>query len=385
MKALLTRIRDGLSETPRGVIAAVIYYMVLIVSCAVQSAIMDRDLFAYDISMLRAIVCMSVSVRGVWLLITRAHSARWFCVFGTSAFLLLSAIDLVFVGAFAEIEAVTGTLVAVLLLLFEFGSGIGVITYLIGSSKIHAFLFEPDASDRGSNDPSPVSSLPLRQRIKTWPFWRDTGIYFIVFSMLGHWAEILFCRLIILGVFMGDYDPSNIMLWDQWLFPFSAEGIALVMVVLLLHPLKERFLKRFGGRKLPTLLASFALNLAVCTSIDFLTGMAVNQDYSLWDYRALPFNFMGQVCLQNALFFGFVATIMTWLVYPSLERFFRRVPNESMTVVFVVVLVGFIILMALYYINITPSDINGALGESTSTADAAGSVSSAAVSSSSAA
>ena len=262
MKALLTRIRDGLSETPRGVIAAVIYYMVLIVSCAVQSAIMDRDLFAYDLSMLRAIVCMSVSVRAVWLLVTRAHSARWFCVFGTSAFLLLSAIDLAFVGAFAEIAAVTGTFVAVLLLLLEFGSGIGVITYLIGSSKIHAFLFEPDASDRGNDEPSPVSSLPLRQRIKTWPFWRDTGIYFIVFSMLGHWAEILFCRLIILGVFMGDYDPTNIMLWDQWLFPFSAEGIALVMVVLLLHPLKERFLRRFGGRKLPTLLASFALNLA---------------------------------------------------------------------------------------------------------------------------
>ena len=263
MKALLTRIRDGLSETPRGVIAAVIYYMVLIVSCAVQSAIMDRDLFAYDLSMLRAIVCMSVSVRAVWLLVTRAHSARWFCVFGTSAFLLLSAIDLAFVGAFAEIAAVTGTFVAVLLLLLEFGSGIGVITYLIGSSKIHAFLFEPDASDRGNDEPSPVSSLPLRQRIKTWPFWRDTGIYFIVFSMLGHWAEILFCRLIILGVFMGDYDPTNIMLWNQWLFPFSAEGIALVMVVLLLHPLKERFLRRFGGRKLPTLLASFALNLAV--------------------------------------------------------------------------------------------------------------------------
>ena len=327
MKALLTRIRDGLSETPRGVIAAVIYYMVLIVSCAVQSAIMDRDLFAYDLSMLRAIVCMSVSVRAVWLLVTRAHSARWFCVFGTSAFLLLSAIDLAFVGAFAEIAAVTGTFVAVLLLLLEFGSGIGVITYLIGSSKIHAFLFEPDASDRGNDEPSPVSSLPLRQRIKTWPFWRDTGIYFIVFSMLGHWAEILFCRLIILGVFMGDYDPTNIMLWDQWLFPFSAEGIALVMVVLLLHPLKERFLRRFGGRKLPTLLASFALNLAVCTSIDFLTGMAVNQDYSLWDYRALPFNFMGQVCLQNSMVYSIAATLIVWVFYPLMDNAMRRAPR----------------------------------------------------------
>ena len=350
MKALLTRIRDGLSETPRGVIAAVIYYMVLIVSCAVQSAIMDRDLFAYDLSMLRAIVCMSVSVRAVWLLVTRAHSARWFCVFGTSAFLLLSAIDLVFVGAFAEIAAVTGTFVAVLLLLLEFGSGIGVITYLIGSSKIHAFLFEPDASDRGNDEPSPVSSLPLRQRIKTWPFWRDTGIYFIVFSMLGHWAEILFCRLIILGVFMGDYDPTNIMLWDQWLFPFSAEGIALVMVVLLLHPLKERFLRRFGGRKLPTLLASFALNLAVCTSIDFLTGMAVNQDYSLWDYRALPFNFMGQVCLQNSLVYSIAATVIVWWAYPAMDRFLNRIPKRVADGLFFGLFGMYLFLAMLYFV-----------------------------------
>ena len=30
-------------------------------------------------------------------------------------------------------------------------------------------------------------------------------------------------------------------------------------------------------------------------------GLVVNRDYSVWDYRGLPANFMGQICLQFSL------------------------------------------------------------------------------------
>ena len=350
MKRLFSRIQANLKETPRGVVAAVAYYAVLIATCAVQSAILNRDLFSYDISMLRAIVCMSVSMRAIWLLITRAHSARWFCVFGTTAFLALSTADAILGSSFAEMAAVVGRVPAVLLLSLEHLAGVAVVVYLLAAPGLGMFFLEPDALGSADGNPSPESDLPLRQRIETWPFWRNTAIYFIVFSMLGHWAEILFCRLIIAGVFMGDYDPTNAMLWDQWLFPFSAEGIALVMVVLVLHPLKERFLQRFGGRKLPTLLASFAVNLAVCTSIDFTTGMAVNQDYSLWDYRALPFNFMGQVCLQNSLVYSIAATIIVWWVYPAMESFLNRIPKRYADGLFFGLLGMYVFLAMLYFI-----------------------------------
>ncbi|MFR1640069.1 MAG: putative ABC transporter permease [Eggerthellaceae bacterium] len=44
----------------------------------------------------------------------------------------------------------------------------------------------------------------------------------------------------------------------------------------------------------------------------------------LWDYSDMFCNFMGQVCLQNAIAFGVVATLMTWVIYPALEQLLSR-------------------------------------------------------------
>ena len=35
----------------------------------------------------------------------------------------------------------------------------------------------------------------------------------------------------------------------------------------------------------------------VITAVELATGLAVNQDYRVWDYRDLPLNFRGQICL----------------------------------------------------------------------------------------
>lgn len=43
------------------------------------------------------------------------------------------------------------------------------------------------------------------------------------------------------------------------------------------------------------------LGAAFITAGELLTGLAVNRDYSVWDYRALPANFQGQICLQFSL------------------------------------------------------------------------------------
>ena len=85
--------------------------------------------------------------------------------------------------------------------------------------------------------------------------------------------------LLMAGVFMGDYDPTNAMLWSQWLFPFTAEGAAAVAIVVVLHPAAQWLLKKTGGRVWLAVLLSFLLNALVCTGIDFATGMIANQDY----------------------------------------------------------------------------------------------------------
>ena len=76
---------------------------------------------------------------------------------------------------------------------------------------------------------------------------------------------------------------------------------------------------------------------------------------------------MGQVCLQNTLAFGVAASIITWFVYPMLERALARVPNDIMNIVFIVVAIFGGILWSLYIIN-PPEDTMQQLDEAISNA-----------------
>ena len=40
---------------------------------------------------------------------------------------------------------------------------------------------------------------------------------------------------------------------------------------------------------------------AVITTVELAAGMLVNRGYEVWDYRTLPGNFMGQICLPYSL------------------------------------------------------------------------------------
>ena len=65
---------------------------------------------------------------------------------------------------------------------------------------------------------------------------------------------------------------------------FAAGGISF----LLLGKLRET--------KLPGLLKPVA-GAAAITGVELGTGLLVNRDYHVWDYRSLPGNFKGQICL----------------------------------------------------------------------------------------
>lgn len=43
------------------------------------------------------------------------------------------------------------------------------------------------------------------------------------------------------------------------------------------------------------------LGAGIVTGAELLTGLAANRDWSVWDYRDLPMNFRGQVCLPYSL------------------------------------------------------------------------------------
>lgn len=289
--------------------------------------------YVYDFSMFRAIVQMVTATQAIWLLQCRAKGAYTFCIVTNFVCAILSAVDNSVFHASEPVYNLLGPLGSVVAILVMYGLPAAVVIYLLKSKRAKDVLsVNLDAKPEGEGNS--WDKQGLRKRIRTWVFWRDLIIYFIVFSFLGHWAEILFCRLIVAGVFMGGYDPTNAMLWDQWLFPFSAEGTALAMVVLFLFPVKQRLLRHFDGNVPKALGCSFLITAVICTSIDFLTGMVANQHYELWDYRDMPFNFMGQVCLQNSMVYSIAATIIVWVVYPLMDRLLRKLPRSAADALF---------------------------------------------------
>ena len=52
--------------------------------------------------------------------------------------------------------------------------------------------------------------------------------------------------------------------------------------------------------RLPVLLRG-AMGALIITSVELLAGLLFNRDYRVWDYRSLPLNFHGQVCLPFCL------------------------------------------------------------------------------------
>ena len=186
-------------------------------------------------------------------------------------------------------------------------------------------------------------------------YWRNLAIYFCVFSVVGHWMEAGYCTLIRFGLLPGIYDPTS-QIWSDWLYPFMIYGIGFDVCALLFFPLKNWLQQKIHVRFVPFVI-SFVVNAAVCAGIELAMGLMLNQplpdgSLPLWDYRDMAFNFMGQICLANAIAFGVAASIVTWFVYPALEGLLVRMPKDTVRIVSVVVFVGFAFLLALYYINL---------------------------------
>ena len=49
--------------------------------------------------------------------------------------------------------------------------------------------------------------------------------------------------------------------------------------------------------------------LFIVTPLEYVFGILFNSDYHIWDYRSVPFNINGQVCLPFSVIWCFIAII----------------------------------------------------------------------------
>lgn len=79
-------------------------------------------------------------------------------------------------------------------------------------------------------------------------------------------------------------------------------------------------LGRLGKRSL-SLPVRAAAGAGIITAVELGTGLLVNRDYRVWDYRQVPGNFRGQICPAFTVLWAPVALGGMWL-YGWLDRKF---------------------------------------------------------------
>ena len=70
------------------------------------------------------------------------------------------------------------------------------------------------------------------------------------------------------------------------------------------------------------------LGPAVITAVELATGLLVNRDYGVWDYRGLPGNFLGQICPAYC-FLWIPLSLLATALYTGAERMLDRVTDEK--------------------------------------------------------
>ena len=296
----------------------------------------SRDAMVYNVTTMMDWVMIILEGVAFWMFINRYKIARPFVIAMAAIGLIVPAAVDVSMGTFNPFALVVNGAFYIFL-----------IFYFIFSKRVKATLVNDFSKHDGEYE---KDDFVINRR--GWPFYRNLIMYFILFSVIGHWMEMGMCQFIIMGLVQGEYDASNTLLWRDWLYPFPMEGAAVVIIALVLYPFFLWLKKKFTGKKRwLAYVISFFAGALLCTLIEFSMGLIVNADLQLWDYRDNFCNIMGQVCLQNTTAFGVVAAIITWWVYPLMERLFARVPRDIMNIVFVVVAIFGAILWSLYIIN----------------------------------
>ncbi len=296
----------------------------------------------YELEFARLLDLLNLIFDGVlfWLLWQRSKATRPFAICFSLFNITLGTIFNIVTGNFQIVTQI-----------FLCLNDIIILFYFLFSRRAKAILSKPFSLELVSERANEETEILFN--LKSWGFWRSAIIYFCVFSVVGHWMEAGFCTLIKWGIIPGIYDPTS-QIWSDWLYPFPVYGFGTLACILVLFPIKNLLRKHIKSSWQPLVL-SFIINTLFCTAIELVLGLLQNQPvngvYPLWDYSNMFCNFMGQVCLQNSLAFGLVATLMTWVVYPGLERLMRKLPENVANVLFIVIFIFFSILAALYIIK----------------------------------
>ena len=80
------------------------------------------------------------------------------------------------------------------------------------------------------------------------------------------------------------------------------------------------------GRKIRNPWKRSLLGAAAITAVELAAGLLVNRDHHVWDYRGVPWNFKGQICLPFSLLW-IPVSMLAILLYNLMDGAAKNVPG----------------------------------------------------------
>lgn len=153
----------------------------------------SRDAYSYNV--LTILSWLHVIAEGIafWLVVNRFKVARPFVIAMAVVSILVDALVMARTQGFRLLLFVTDDL-------FYFF----LIFYFAFSDRVKYTL----VNDLSTYRPADLGQGVMARRW-SWEFIRNLGIYFVVFSVLGHWMEMAMCQLIIAGLVEGSTTPPT--------------------------------------------------------------------------------------------------------------------------------------------------------------------------------
>ena len=72
-----------------------------------------------------------------------------------------------------------------------------------------------------------------------------------------------------------------------------------------------------------TLSMQLILSAGLVTGLELLTGLLVNRSFQVWDYRKMPCNYRGQICLSYSMLW-IPVSLLAILLYNTADRTLKR-------------------------------------------------------------
>ena len=147
---------------------------------------------------------------------------------------------------------------------------------------------------------------------------------FILFSMIGYVAEMIFCAII-------DKRITNRGFFCGPIIPIYGVGsLALIWI-----------LKPFMHNVFLVIL----LGMVITGAIEYITSYVLEKIFhnKWWDYSEEKFNINGRICLKNLICFGLGSPIILYILNPYITDFLLQVKDEVLMGMAIVLFIIFVL------------------------------------------